>query len=150
MINRVFFKANSIREKLPLVILLLHVIVLCASLLNQTFWADDSTKKFLRWEFPISDSIYSIFFFWKTGITKKTVERSNHVKFINHTRARDCYKRAMSFSSPARISVRYGTFRICVLRTSHQGWEKSIVIDIRLRYSLLFFNRIHQILYFLE
>ena len=31
-----------------------------------------------------------------------------------------------------------------------QGWEKSIVIDIRLRYSLLFFNRIHQILYFLE
>ena len=34
--------------------------------------------------------------------------------------------------------------------TSTQGWEKSIVIDIRLRYSLLFFNRIHQILYFLE
>ena len=31
-----------------------------------------------------------------------------------------------------------------------QGWEKSIVIDIRLRYSLLFFNRIRQILYFLE
>ena len=30
------------------------------------------------------------------------------------------------------------------LKTAHmQGWEKSIVIDIRLRYSLLFVHRIH-------
>ena len=32
----------------------------------------------------------------------------------------------------------------------NQGWEKSIVIDIQLRYSLLFVYRIHCSLYFFE
>ena len=32
----------------------------------------------------------------------------------------------------------------------NQGWEKSIVIDIQLRYSLLFVHRMHWNLYFFE
>ena len=33
---------------------------------------------------------------------------------------------------------------------SNQGWEKLIVIDIQLRYSLLFVHRMHWSLYFFE
>ena len=41
------------------------------------------------------------------------------------------------------------TLQYC-LGACSQGWEKSIVIDIRLRYSLLFVHRMHWNLYFFE
>ena len=42
-------------------------------------------------------------------------------------------------------------WRTSVIKPIHkQGWEKSIVIDIRYRYSLLFVHRMHWSLYFFE
>ena len=38
----------------------------------------------------------------------------------------------------------------CLMLTYLQGWENPIVIDTRLRYSLLFVYRMHWSLYFFE